>query len=157
MSDESGVDPRFPAVFQRGYEGGGAVQPPVKQPIGLPPAVEERATPSGATATESATLEAETSASPAEPEERNPFITAVWVASIALTLSGLVVVYWANSSLNYGWSGNDIPFEVVIRQFAYMAAPPAITAGLLGILGLLFWHAAAWRRRAMAAHRHPEH
>ncbi|WP_403021700.1 hypothetical protein [Salinibacterium sp. GXW1014] len=161
MSEQPGVDPRFPAVFQRGYAGGGETrvearhdpgatsegQAPVHGTIGTPPAAAPAAAPSEAVERELIEYE--------EPR-RNPFITAASIMSAALTVGGAWLVYWANSSMNYGWSGDSVPVEVLIRQFGYMVGPSAVTAGLVGIVGLLFWHAAAWRRRAIAAQRHPE-
>lgn len=166
MSDR--IDPRYPAAFQRGYQGGdahisrratepvapGSVAPGPDAPgsVAPDPAAERASTPEPAAAEVTGRDDID------EREPRaNPFIVLLWVLSLALSVGGIRLIIWAQNPAGYGYSGVDFPFEVIVMQTVYVAGGPVVTAGLLGIIGLLFWHAAAWRRRAIAAQRHPEH
>jgi hypothetical protein len=40
---------------------------------------------------------------------------------------------------------------MLIQQLGYSVAPSVLTAGLIIVAGLLFWHAAAWRARRRPA------
>lgn len=164
MSEKPRVDPRYPAAFQRGHDGAADMHPVTSPPrvpdaaMGGPPARDTAGANQVPAAENQDTVGSGVVPSPsvpAEPEERNPFVTVAWVLSLALILGGAWLVFWAQSNPNYGWTGNQPPFEMVLRQIAYALSGPAITAGLIGIIGLLFWHAAAWRRRAIAEHTSP--
>jgi hypothetical protein len=49
---------------------------------------------------------------------------------------------------NNSYSGTgEPPVSFVLQQFSYLVAPPLISAGIVILGGLLFWHAAAWRSR----------
>ncbi|MCW4385886.1 hypothetical protein OH146_08875 [Salinibacterium sp. SYSU T00001] len=161
MSEKPTLDPRYPAAFQRGHGDSGdavyhvtsraepargtdaAAAPPARptEPVG-PEA-------SAPAATSAATI------APPEPEGRNPFIALLWVLSLGLLIGGFWVISWAHRGIFGGYTGPEPPVDFVLAQVAWTLSAPAIQVGALGILGLLFWHAAAWRRRAMGEPRHP--
>ncbi|QEE62403.1 hypothetical protein FVA74_13095 [Salinibacterium sp. dk2585] len=168
MSEQPGVDPRFPAVFQRGYAGGGETRAEARrdgagsvgaashevaarQPVAAANPSEVTAAPDAAAPT------ARTEGAIEEREPRvNPFIVVLWVLSLALTVGGVRAITWTYSDMSPIWNGNGRPIEMMLIAVINQLAGPVIGIGLLGILGLLFWHAAAWRRRAIAAQRHPD-
>jgi hypothetical protein len=85
-----------------------------------------------------------------EPSRWNPFIALLWVLGPAFVLPAIAVQYlsatFSYSSISYNGSG-PMPFGMLIQQLGYAVAPSLLTAGLVIIAGLLFWHAAAWRAR----------
>lgn len=72
----------------------------------------------------------------------NPFIVALWVVVSALIVSSFGVFTIAQETLNEGVAGPVMPLSYIWISFA----PYVMFAGLLGLIGLLFWHAAQWRR-----------
>jgi hypothetical protein len=157
MSQEPSVDPRFPAAFQRGYAGGGEAAPQgfsvIREEITPPPpapAPAPESAPSVNTLFEATATGDPTDADAHEPRA-NPFVVLLWVVSLGLTLGGLFVTVWSQSRMYGGFTGPSVPTDFLISQVAYSMASPSIQAGLFGIIGLLFWHAAAWRRRSIAA------
>ena len=90
-----------------------------------------------------------------EPERQrwNPFITLLWVIGVVLPAGGFTLQWHAVSNMfrssSYSGTG-DPPLDMVLQQFSYLVAPPLITAGLIIVAGLLFWHAASWRARRRA-------
>lgn len=89
-------------------------------------------------------------AADARGNDRNPFIRALWVACAVMSFAAGYLIVWSQfRSLDSGYSGavGGIPFELLLMQLAWVIGPPALTAGLGGMVGLLFWHAAEWRAR----------
>ncbi|WP_104139977.1 hypothetical protein [Arthrobacter sp. ZGTC131] len=72
----------------------------------------------------------------------NPFIVALWVVVSGLIVSSFGVFTIAQETLNEGVPGPGMPLGYIWISFA----PYVMFAGLLGLIGLLFWHAAQWRR-----------
>ena len=72
----------------------------------------------------------------------NPFIAALWVVVSVLIVSSFGVFTIAQETLNEGVPGPGMPLGYIWISFA----PYVMFAGLLGLIGLLFWHAAQWRR-----------
>ena len=72
----------------------------------------------------------------------NPFIVALWALVAVLLLSPFGVFTLAQESLNSGAEQQVMPMGYMWITFA----PQIIFAGLVGLLGLLFWHAAQWQR-----------
>lgn len=72
----------------------------------------------------------------------NPFVVALWVLVAGLILAAFGAFTIAQETLN-------TPMPAESPQLGYMLmsfAPFLLFAGLLGLLGLLFWHATQWRR-----------
>ncbi|CAH0270481.1 hypothetical protein SRABI83_03634 [Arthrobacter sp. Bi83] len=70
----------------------------------------------------------------------NPFIAVLWVLVAGLILAAFGAFNVAQESLN-------APTSVESPQMGYMwmsFAPFLLFAGVLGLLGLLFWHATQW-------------
>jgi len=168
MSEQPNVDPRFPAVFQRGYAGGGETRAEARRDragsVGAAsPEVADRQPVAAATASD-VTTRPDAAATTARTDDAievreprvNPFIVVLWVLSLALTVGGVRAITWTYSDMSPIWNGNGQPIEMMFIAVINQLGGPVIGIGLLGILGLLFWHAAAWRRRAIAAQRHPE-
>jgi hypothetical protein len=72
----------------------------------------------------------------------NPFIAALWVFVAILLVSPFGVFTLAQESLNSGTEPQVMPVSYMWITFA----PQILFAGLVGALGLLFWHAAQWQR-----------
>ncbi|MET3936257.1 hypothetical protein [Arthrobacter sp. OAP107] len=72
----------------------------------------------------------------------NPFIVALWVLEAILLVSPFGVFTIAQESLNSVTEPQVMPVSYMWITFA----PQILFAGLAGLLGLLFWHAAQWQR-----------
>ncbi|MFF2314971.1 hypothetical protein ACFVTE_01735 [Arthrobacter sp. NPDC058097] len=72
----------------------------------------------------------------------NPLIVALWVLEAILLVSPFGVFTIAQESLNSGTEPQVMPVSYMWITFA----PQILFAGLVGLLGLLFWHAAQWQR-----------
>lgn len=72
----------------------------------------------------------------------NPFIVALWAVAAGLILSAFGAFTVAQEMLNSPGSADSTPTGYMWMTFA----PFLLFAGLLGIMGLLFWHAGQWRR-----------
>lgn len=160
MSKDAGVDPRFPAVFQRGYDGGAEGRPAREaraESVGMPPAPAVGA-PRQATGGEVAPA---ASVDPAEAHvaepRANPYLIVVWVLSIALVIGGAWAGVWSQRLMFEGFAGPDPTDRYVLAQVFYFLSAPLVQLGGMGVFGMLFWHAAVWRRRAIAERQHPQH
>lgn len=71
----------------------------------------------------------------------NPFIVALWAVAAGLVLSAFGAFTIAQEMLNAPGSADSTPTGYMWMTFA----PFLLFAGLLGIMGLLFWHAGQWR------------
>lgn len=72
----------------------------------------------------------------------NPFIVALWVVVSGLIVASFGAFTIAQETVNSGPTGPAMPLSYILISFA----PYVMFAGLLGMIGLLFWHAAQWRR-----------
>ncbi|WP_457972793.1 hypothetical protein [Arthrobacter sp. D1-17] len=72
----------------------------------------------------------------------NPFIVALWAVAAGLILSAFGAFTVAQEMLNTPGTADSTPTGYMWMTFA----PFLLFAGLLGIMGLLFWHAGQWRR-----------
>jgi hypothetical protein len=72
----------------------------------------------------------------------NPIIGALWVLVAVLLVSPFGVFTLAQESLNSNTEPQIMPVSYMWITFA----PQILFAGLAGLLGLLFWHAAQWQR-----------
>jgi hypothetical protein len=169
-TDRPAFDPRHDAIYQRGYQAGDSqtAQPGAAPAgtsragasrIGDPPAGpgSSGAAAFGGTgaADEIGDLDPmglDTDVFPDELERVrwNPFIALLWVLGVVLPAGGMTLQWYAVNNMfgtsSYDGTG-DAPMSVVLQQFSYLVAPSLISAGLITLAGLLFWHAAAWRAR----------
>lgn len=157
--DRPVFDPRHDARFQRGYQPGDAPAAPARPGlIGTPPvSPAAAAVGSGDAPDDFDTLAFDTLAfdgdvfqDELESSRWNPFIGLLWVLAIVLPAGGMMLQWQAVSGMyrNNSYSGNgEPPVSFVLQQFSYLVAPPLISAGIVILGGLLFWHAAAWRAR----------
>jgi hypothetical protein len=157
-ADRPAFDPRHDARFQRGYQPGDAPDRP--RLIGTPPAstVAEAAEDDTVVDFDTLAFDGEVFQDELESSRWNPFIALLWVLAIVLPAGGMVLQWQAVSGMyrNNSFSGaGEPPVSLVLQQFSYLVAPPLISAGIVILGGLLFWHAAAWRtrRRRMAEDR----
>jgi hypothetical protein len=72
----------------------------------------------------------------------NPFIVALWAVAAGLILAAFGAFTIAQEVLNTPGPADSTPTGYMWMTFA----PFLLFAGLLGIMGLLFWHAGQWRR-----------
>jgi hypothetical protein len=72
----------------------------------------------------------------------NPFIAALWAVAGGLIVAAFGAFTIAQEMLNTPGSADSTPTGYMWMTFA----PFLLFAGLLGIMGLLFWHAGQWRR-----------
>ena len=72
----------------------------------------------------------------------NPFIAALWVVVSGLIAASFGALTIAQEPVNSAATGPAVPLSYILISFA----PYVMFAGLLGLIGLLFWHAAQWRR-----------
>ncbi len=153
------IDPRYDPVFQRGYEGGTAV-PSKRQPasavsapapsVGLPPPAAPvpavgAPQPGGAFVGPAVTVEVlgDDPAPGARVRVVNPFIVLLWLFGPALVVGASWVAFQSFTEQNPGYISQE---QMAVRQFFWVMSPAFVTAGLVIIGGLLFWHAAAFRR-----------
>ena len=160
-ADRPAFDPRHDARFQRGYQPGDAAQAnPRATGAGPGPAAAPLPTraPAGTAGTADApgdfdalVFDADTFQDEPEPARRNPFITLLWVIGV-LFIVGALTLQWQSATYSfasYSYSGNGpVPLGMLIQQVTYLVAPSMLTAGLVTVTGLLFWHAFAWRARS---------
>src|SRR5690606_16831637 len=103
MTEKQG-DPRYPAIFQRGYEGDTTVRPrPAarvadKPPVALPKVA--AAPPHAAALPAAVETVPDAPAQVLQPVEpvssaRNPFLVTAWLVSIGLTAGGGLGIRWA--------------------------------------------------------------
>ena len=79
---------------------------------------------------------------------RNPFIVALWIVGIGLIVGGIAFQWWAVSLSNsYSGSGDKIPVEVILQQFAWTCSPAMITIGGFTLVILIFMRAVSWQPR----------
>jgi len=72
----------------------------------------------------------------------NPFVAALWVLVAVLLVSPFGVFTLAQEALNSNTEPQTMPVSYMWITFA----PQILFAGIAGLLGLLFWHAAQWQR-----------
>jgi hypothetical protein len=172
-TERPAFDPRHDARFQRGYRPGDgsddeatparrvrasrpatAAAPRAQEGVTVVPhaAADPAPEPPGADVDDPDELSFDADAFLDEPEPSrwNPFIALLWVLGPAFVLPAIAVQYlsatFSYSSISYNGSG-PMPFGMLIQQLGYAVAPSLLTAGLVIIAGLLFWHAVAWRAR----------
>lgn len=161
------IDPRYRPEFQRG----GSSAPPGLRPepvppvvtVGLPPAAQSHSAAqsrTGAPPPPPPTAQGYAPAAPraseaaefaeAEPLVKprarwfNPFIIVLWVISLGLIF---VTVSIFQQLFEGQGAFMDAGFNnAMVLQVSYLVAPYGLVLGVAGIIGLLFWHAATWRR-----------
>jgi hypothetical protein len=158
MPEEKRFDPRFNPAFQRGFDAsaerarranvtpsltpedvvyGRSANPNLTPP---PPRDEEA---------DERTVAALEVPSPASPNDyRNPFVLALWLFSIAMVGGGIAILL-GPIRLVYSNGGASNEDAYALFQMLFVVSLAVLTVGLGTVSGLLFWHAAAWRR----AHR----
>jgi hypothetical protein len=72
----------------------------------------------------------------------NPFIVALWAVAAGLIMAAFAAFTIAQELLGVPGSPESTPVGYMWMTFA----PFLLFAGLLGFMGLLFWHASQWRR-----------
>lgn len=160
------VDPRYDPIFQRGYaeDSGRSGMPPTtaravtQAPRAQQTSGESRGDLPGEAASPLPPVTADTSperpvvtteifGEHPKPSHRrgapNPFIVLLWVIGVGLTALGIGFAYkFFLNQFSYPREQQDL----ILQQLAWAFSPPAVTVGLAIIAGLLFWHAASWRR-----------
>lgn len=172
MADEKRIDPRYDPAFQRGFEG--PVASGLRRHPGAPPssaivtpapfrppaepgdvgAEGERprdaepqgdgARPAPASMDRPAVDDAEAAAA-GRRLRRNPFLIALVVLGLALTMGGLI---WANQArlLVSGRGAAATDLDYWFLQATVTGAPLTIVAGVSILAGVLFVAATAWNR-----------
>jgi hypothetical protein len=158
VTEKARFDPRFNPAFQRGFDASAqrarranqtpslsaedvvyGRSPRLEVPAPPPPPVER-----AQDAPESA-AEGEESAA----RGRNPFLLVLWALSVAFVVGPLALILGPGSTgFNYYGSAGPDAGTVALMQLVAVLCPAMITVGLATMSGLLFWHAAAWKRRA---------
>ncbi|QYF73497.1 hypothetical protein [Cryobacterium sp. PAMC25264] len=174
-TDRPAFDPRHDAIYQRGYQAGDSqAAQPAAAPVGTsrggavrgnaarigpPPAGPSSPTAAVFAGTGTADeigdldplgFDSDVFHDELERPRWNPFIALLWVLALVL-VGGATALQLSSATFgfaNYSYSGTGpMPFGMLVQQVAYSVAPSALTAGLIILAGLLFWHAAAWRAR----------
>lgn len=175
--DRAGFDPRYSPEFQRGFDPAAgdavtgeapaatgslgqiaSVPPPVRR---IPPApATEPDTPQadadlselGFEESTETPGEAEAQEAPASPW-RNPYIVGLIVAGLALVAVGIGAFRWAVSQVYGGTmfldgaSEEEMQEAMLASQLAWGLSPLLTLAGVLTLLGVLFFVAHRWRPR----------
>ena len=157
--DRPAFDPRHDARFQRGYRPGDGALAPAGRPLVGSPSVAASPDPNAhavsdpdAAVVDLDALAFDTDAFHDELEHprSNPFIALLWVMGTVFVAAAVVLQYqaatFAFSNVSYDGNG-PLPLEVLVQQLSYSISPSLLTAGLVVLAGLLFWHASAWRSR----------
>ncbi|CAN5350158.1 hypothetical protein BH11ACT5_BH11ACT5_12210 [soil metagenome] len=84
-------------------------------------------------------------AEPAEPGRRNPWLAVLWVLAAVFTASGTAALYYSTLALSSPNLDNTVTFYV-IPQLLQAVAPWLVGVGLATFSGVVFVHAAQWRR-----------
>ncbi|MET0932459.1 MAG: hypothetical protein ABWX56_02015 [Mycetocola sp.] len=172
--DRAGFDPRYSPEFQRGFDRAAAEQAqeefsaetgapervlPVPPPAvrRIPPVPTATPAPPDADATlaelgfEEPT-DAEASELPASPW-RNPYLVALTVTGLALVAGGIGAFRWAVSQVyggtvfESGATEDEMREAMLASQLAWGLSPLLTLAGVLTLLGVLFFVAHRWRPR----------
>jgi hypothetical protein len=74
------------------------------------------------------------------PPSTNPYVVALWVIGIALSVCGVLVQWWAQLSQFSGAFSvqNGVPLRVLLVSLANTVSGPMITVGMATIVGLIF-------------------
>lgn len=173
--DRSGFDPRYSPEYQRGFDPAASKTAPVEAPAGVPdglaqvppPAVRRipPAPTAGSTSPDAGATLAElgidepavapASEAPELPVSpwRNPYLIALAVAGLALVLGGIGAFRWAVSQVygdgafTEGASEEERQETMLASQLAWGLSPLMTLAGVLTLVGLLFFVAHRWRPR----------
>ncbi|MET4637739.1 hypothetical protein [Mycetocola sp. 2940] len=174
--DGAGFDPRYSPEFQRGFDPAAddADESPVSAETGpvervpvpptvrrIPPAPAARDSAEAGAVLSGPEFEESTAGTSGEPELpaspwRNPYLVALTVAGIALVVVGIGAFRWAVSQtyggqmFGDGVSDEEMQEAMIASQLAWGLAPLLTLAGVLTLLGELFFVAHRWRpRRAL--------
>ena len=156
--DARRFDPRFDPAFQPGYDPrndpaiaarsrsySGSPHPvrPVRPEVIAPlPPAEPQNVP--AEAIDEREVESESSATPGV----NPFLIALWVVSALFVVSGAGLLRWLPTASEELQTSTNPAFDYVVLTSIGIGAPLLIVLGLATAAGILFLHAARWKRRA---------
>lgn len=165
MSDEGGFDPRYSPEFQRGYEPGALGRTAAREdhspsrvaPMPVAP-VPDRVIRPADEADQSETVsavdaaDAEVANSLAEPRPwRNPYLVSLAVIGAVMTVAGMTLFRWAVTQMYSGQiSGGTTTTEEaradwIWVQVAWGIAPLLCLAGVLTVMGVVFFLATRWR------------
>ncbi|WP_349903590.1 hypothetical protein [Parafrigoribacterium humi] len=145
MTEQPTFDPRFDPAFQRGYV------PPAVAPV-IPAApiptvsIDE---PDADDGEPDATAESqqEEAIAPEFAQRRgiNPYLVILWVVGVILLLGGAVLLFVSYLQLLAGYSTGPSQSSAaqILYLFGNVFGVPAITVGLITIVGLIFF--SAWR------------
>lgn len=171
------IDPRYDPAFQRGYRGEvrrslqarpgrgepASTPPPSKITHAPAPAIPkvDRSEPEPGDAIvdddssvdDSNIDDAHADVHLMPPPRMNPYVVALWVIGIALSVGGVVLQWWAQMSQVSGAFSvqNGVPLRVLLISLANTVTGPMITVGLATIVGLIFMLAV--RRRNVPSSR----
>jgi len=86
----------------------------------------------------------------------NPFVIALWALGPLLLAGGGTLIVQAAQIGDYSYVSNEVPFAMLLQQISWALAPAMMSAGLITIVGLFFWHAFAWHSARTGTAPYPE-
>lgn len=163
-SREARIDPRYDPAFQRGFRGhvhrsvqvrpgrgegasrpepvAPAAAPPIQRPAPQPPPMNQPAPDAPEPKTDAGvdSNDGHTHGDLMPPERLNPYVVALWVVGIALSVGGVTTQWWAQMSQVSGAFSvqNGVPVRVLLIGLANTVSGPMITVGMATIVGLIF-------------------
>jgi hypothetical protein len=158
VTEKERFDPRFNPAFQRGFDASAerarranqtpslsaedvvyGRSPRLEVPAPPPPPASEHAQ----DASDSAPEDEEAAA-----RGRNPYLLALWALGVIFVVGPLALILGPGSTgFNYNGSTGPDAGTIALMQLVAVLCPAMITVGLATMSGLLFWHAAHWKRR----------
>jgi hypothetical protein len=129
------IDPRYNPVFQRGYRG--EVRRSLRAGVGRGERESGSTTPN---VDDDPSVDDEGAERYLPPPRMNPYVVALWVIGIALSVCGVLVQWWAQLSQFSGAFSvqNGVPLRVLLVSLANTVSGPMITVGMATIVGLIF-------------------
>ena len=79
------------------------------------------------------------------PGRRNPWLALLWILAAVFTASGAAALYYSTLALSSPNLDNTVTFYV-FPQLLQAVAPWLVGVGLATFSGVVFVHAAQWRR-----------
>ena len=152
MTEKGRFDPRFNPAFQRGFDPSAqrAARANQTPSLSADDVVYGRSAPMEIPAPPPPPAEQAPDGAPDDEENQatrghNPFVLALWLLFVVFIAGGIALLLGPASGFRDGSAATDSDLAVML--IAQVFGPCMIAVGLATLSGLLFWHAAEWKRR----------